>query len=166
MIIGIGVNAWLWTSPFDREAVRYIGTAEKMGFDAFTMPIEEPERIDIAAVRAAVDEHPIRLDLSGAYGPGRDLASTDASESDRGTPGSAQLDWEGVARALKEIGYPGDRVIESFTRGCEAIADAACIWRPLVTSQDALVDDGGASCANCSNSDLCPIHENLEKFCQ
>jgi D-psicose/D-tagatose/L-ribulose 3-epimerase len=50
--------------------------------------------------------------------------------------------WEEVARALRDIGYSGDCIIESFTSECEEIADAAAIWRPLAPSQDTLASDG------------------------
>jgi D-psicose/D-tagatose/L-ribulose 3-epimerase len=51
--------------------------------------------------------------------------------------------WQDVARALRDIHYQGDVIIESFTPACEEIADAAAIWRPLAPSQDALAEDGG-----------------------
>lgn len=273
---GIGVNAWVWTSPFDGNAVHLIGKAEAMGFDCFTMPVEQPELIDVPAARAALAEHPLRLNISGVYGPTRDLthedgryrresldyiAATlkiceqlgvrilggpaysavgkrrkapaeqrqrewdlavaglteagnmaadhgvtlaieplnrfetdlintaaqakqlirdidlpsvrihldafhmhieedsvydaivhagsdlvyfDASESHRGTPGKGQVHWLEVARGLRDIGYTGDCVIESFTPACEEIADAAAVWRPLAASQDGLASEGCA----------------------
>jgi D-psicose/D-tagatose/L-ribulose 3-epimerase len=66
-----------------------------------------------------------------------------ACENDRGAPGSGvNIDWEGTARGLTEIGYDGDVVIESFTPKTKSIAAAAAIWRPLASSQDALASDG------------------------
>ena len=272
--IGVGVNAWVWTSPFDKDAVSLVSKSAAFGFDAFAMPVEDPELIDVPAMRAAIDEHPLRLHVTGAFGPTRDLTHEepryrkesldyilsllkiceqlevttlvgpaysatgkrrkiseeqrkrewdlavkglteagkmaadygvtmgieplnrfetdlintsgqvkrlireidlssvrihldtfhmhieeqsvyeaivlagddlvylDASESDRGTPGKGQVHWQEVARALRDINYAGDCVIESFTPDCEAIADAAAIWRPLADSQDALARDG------------------------
>lgn len=271
---GIGVNAWVWTSPFNRQAVPLIAKAANMGFDTFTMPIEDPDLIDIEATRAALSEHPLRLHVSGAFGAerdlthedtgprenclnyirrvlviceqlgatllagpaysatgkrrklcedmrrrewdlavqglrqaskmasdygvtlaieplnrfetdlvntasqakrliqavdspsvrihldtfhmhieeqcvysaimhaGADLVYLDASESDRGTPGKGQVHWQEVVRGLRDSGYSGDCVIESFTPECEAVAEAAAIWRPLAPSQDALASDG------------------------
>jgi D-psicose/D-tagatose/L-ribulose 3-epimerase len=71
--IGVGVNAWVWTSPFDGDAVSLVARAAEMGFDAFTMPVEDPDLIDVAAMRSALAEHPMRLYVTGAYGPTRDL---------------------------------------------------------------------------------------------
>jgi D-psicose/D-tagatose/L-ribulose 3-epimerase len=272
--IGVGVNAWVWTSPFDRESVSLVAKAAAMGFDAFTVGVEDPDLIDIDAMRSAFGDHPLRLYLSGAYGPTRDLTHEepryrkesldyiqrllemceqlgvtklvgpayssvgkrrkisedqrksewdlavaglttagkmaadfgvtmaieplnrfetdlintseqvkrlirdidlpsvkihldtfhmhieekniydaivlagddlvylDTSESDRGTPGKGQVYWTEVARALNDINYRGDCIIESFTPACEEIADAAAIWRDLAPSQDALAQDG------------------------
>ncbi len=75
--IGVGVNAWVWTSPFDRDSVQLIAKAAAMGFGVFTMPVEEPQLIDVAATRAALQENPLRLHISGAYGPTRDLTHED-----------------------------------------------------------------------------------------
>jgi D-psicose/D-tagatose/L-ribulose 3-epimerase len=272
--IGVGVNAWVWTSPFSAASVGLIAKAQRMGFDAFTIPVEEPGAIDAAAVASALRDSGLRVHVTGAYGPtrdlthdeprvreaslayirdtlalcerwgarllvgpcysavgkrrhvspeqrkieweravvglrragelaadhgvtlaveplnrfetdlvntaeqlvrllgdvahpavkghldtfhmnveekdvaaavrrvGADLVYVDASESDRGTPGSGQVDWAGLARGLSEIAYAGDCVIESFTPECRSIAAAAAIWRPLAPSQDALAEDG------------------------
>lgn len=276
MSIGVGVNAWVWQSPFARESVCLIERAATMGFDAFTIPVEAPELIDVEAIKAVHADFPLRLYVSGAFSPdrdlthpdtlvrknaldyihrtlaiceqlgvkhlvgpaysatgkrrkiprqqrdrewglavqgltqaghmaadhgvvlaieplnrfetdqvntaaqvkqlisdiglpsvrihldtfhmhieeqsvyeaictaGKDLVYVDASESDRGTPGKGQVHWHEVARALRDIGYQGDCIIESFTPDCEAIADAAAIWRPLAPTQDALAGEGVA----------------------
>jgi len=66
-----------------------------------------------------------------------------ACENDRGAPGSGvNIDWDGVAKGLKEINYDGDAVIESFTPKTKSIAAAAAIWRPLASTQDNLAKDG------------------------
>ena len=274
MTIGIGVNAWVWTSPFTAASVPLIAKAKAMGFDAFTIPVEEPAEIDAFAVASALRDSGLRVHVTGAFGPTRDLTHdeprfreeslayltatlalceawgarllvgpcysavgkrrhvhpeqrkieweravtglrragalaadhgvvlaveplnrfetdlvntseqlvrllrdvahpavkghldtfhmnieetdvydavkrvghelvyVDASESDRGAPGSGQVDWRGLARGLSEIGYAGDCVIESFTPDCKTIAAAAAIWRPLAPSQDALAEGG------------------------
>ena len=273
-MIGVGVNTWVWTSPFTAESVDLIARAQAMGFDSITIPVEDPASIDGEAVRRALRATGLRVHVAGAFGPTRDLTHddrrfreecmrylgetlvlcelwgarllvgpsysavgkrrqvpeeqrkaeweravsglraagataaehgvtlaieplnrfetdlvntaaqlsrllrdvdhpsvkghldtfhmnieekdvraavtaigpqlvyVDASESDRGTPGSGQVDWSGLAEALREIGYAGDCVIESFTPECKTIAAAAAIWRPLAPSQEALARDG------------------------
>jgi D-psicose/D-tagatose/L-ribulose 3-epimerase len=63
-------------------------------------------------------------------------------ESDRGAPGTGQVHWDLVAKAIKDIGYDGPVVIESFTPKVKSIARAAAIWRPLAASPDALATEG------------------------
>jgi D-psicose/D-tagatose/L-ribulose 3-epimerase len=57
-------------------------------------------------------------------------------------PGSGQVHWAEVAQALKEIGYQGPVVIESFTPEVKEIARAVCIWREIAPSQDAIGEQG------------------------
>lgn len=64
------------------------------------------------------------------------------NESDRGTPGTGNVDWVDIAAALKDIEYSGAVVIETFGAVSEEIARATCIWRPLANSSDELASEG------------------------
>jgi D-psicose/D-tagatose/L-ribulose 3-epimerase len=63
-------------------------------------------------------------------------------ENDRGAPGTGNVAWNEVAKALKDVNYDGPVVIESFTAKVKSIARAAAIWRSLAPTQDALAEDG------------------------
>lgn len=65
-----------------------------------------------------------------------------ASESDRGVPGTGQVDWDGAFAALRDIGYGRWITIESFATGIVDLCAAACIWRPIYESAEALARDG------------------------
>jgi D-psicose/D-tagatose/L-ribulose 3-epimerase len=65
-----------------------------------------------------------------------------ACENDRAAPGSGHVEWDDVFAALRDIGYDGDVVIESFTPEITEIARAVSLWRPLAESGDALAADG------------------------
>ena len=65
-----------------------------------------------------------------------------ACENDRGTPGTGHIEWAEVARALRDAGYEGQVVIESFTPQVQAIARAVSLWRPLDAEGDALARAG------------------------
>ena len=73
---------------------------------------------------------------------GHRLRHVHACENDRGAPGTGHVPWHDVAAALREIGYDGPVVIESFTDKVQSIARAAAVWRPLAGSQDALATEG------------------------
>lgn len=74
---------------------------------------------------------------------GKDLlCHVQGNESDRGTPGTGHLEWEGIRDALVAIGYDGAVVIETFGQPSKELAAAACIWRPLANSADELASEG------------------------
>jgi len=65
-----------------------------------------------------------------------------ACENDRGVPGTGQVHWTEIGKALKKTGYKGPVVIESFTDQVKEIARAVCIWREIAPSQDAIAQQG------------------------
>ena len=73
---------------------------------------------------------------------GKALGHFHACGSDRGTPGGDHIDWKPIVKALKEIGYEGDVVIESFTTDVKVIARAAAIWRKIEPKRDNIAVDG------------------------
>lgn len=124
--------------PLNRFETSFINTAEQaievvdsvgspaLGvlLDTFHMNIEE--RDPAAAIRACA---------------GR-LRHLHACGCDRGAPGGDHIGWPAIAAALRETGYEGAVVVESFTIENQAIARAAAIWRPLAETQDAIAVDG------------------------
>jgi D-psicose/D-tagatose/L-ribulose 3-epimerase len=106
--------------------VREVGSSNlKIVLDTFHSNIEEKD------IPAAVRK--IGKDL---------LCHVQGNESDRGTPGTGHLEWEGIRDALVEIGYDGAVVIETFGQPSKELAAAACIWRPLANSADELAIEG------------------------
>lgn len=74
---------------------------------------------------------------------GKDLlCHVQGNESDRGTPGTGHLEWQGIQEALTDIGYDGAVVIETFGQPSKELARSACIWRPLANSADELAEEG------------------------
>jgi D-psicose/D-tagatose/L-ribulose 3-epimerase len=98
--------------------------ALKLHLDTFHMNIEEKDQA--AAIRKA----------------GRHLAHFHACGSDRGTPGGDHIAWKPIAKALKEVGYKGDVVIESFTTDVKVIARAAAIWRKIEPNRNNIAVNG------------------------
>ncbi len=94
--------------------------------DTFHMNIEEKSPAD--AIRAAGDR----------------LLHVQVCANDRGTPGTGHLPWADVFGALRDIGYGGQIVIESFTPSVGEIAKAVSLWRPLDASGDELASKGVA----------------------
>jgi len=107
------------------KMIRDVGNpALKLHLDTFHMNIEEKDQA--ASIIKA----------------GRHLAHFHACGSDRGTPGGDHIAWKSIARALKQIGYKGDVVIESFTTDVKVIARAAAIWRRIEPTRDEIAVKG------------------------
>jgi D-psicose/D-tagatose/L-ribulose 3-epimerase len=132
------VGVRLAIEPLNRYETSFVNTVEQglevveavgsdscgLLLDTYHMNIEEKD--PAAAIRAA----------------GSHIAHFHACGNDRGAPGADHTDWPALAAALREVGYSGNVVIESFTAKNESIATAASIWRPLAESQDAIAVDG------------------------
>ena len=107
------------------KMIKAVGSpALKLHLDTFHMNIEEKCQGD--AIRKA----------------GKLLGHFHACGSDRGTPGNDHIDWKPIAKALKDVKYQGDVVIESFTTDVKVIARAAAIWRRIEPTQDEIVVKG------------------------
>lgn len=107
------------------KLVKDVGSkALKIHLDTFHMNIEQKNQGD--AIRKA----------------GKLLAHFHACGSDRGTPGNDHIDWKSINKALKDIKYKGDVVIESFTTDVKVIARAAAIWRRIEPTRDEIAVKG------------------------
>jgi D-psicose/D-tagatose/L-ribulose 3-epimerase len=88
---------------------------------------------------ANIEERSIR---SALVKIGRHLKHVHTCENDRGTPGSGHVAWPELFDSLGRLHYDGWLVIESFGSRVPEIATAACIWRDLAVSPEALAEDG------------------------
>jgi D-psicose/D-tagatose/L-ribulose 3-epimerase len=128
----------LCLEPLNRFETSFINLAEQA--------IEVVDRVANPACQIMLDTFHMNIEEKSlgaairAVGPR--LRHVHACENDRGAPGSGNVAWGEVAQALKEIGYDGPVVIESFTAEVKAIARAAAVWRPLAADQDTLATDG------------------------
>ncbi|MGD1894289.1 MAG: sugar phosphate isomerase/epimerase family protein [Cyclobacteriaceae bacterium] len=76
-MITFGVSTWLWTSPFTTDTVALFPKIKAMGYDAVEIPVEYPELIDGAKVKAVLHEHNLTPIVCAAFGPTRDLTHDD-----------------------------------------------------------------------------------------
>src|SRR4029079_8281420 len=69
-------------------------------------------------------------DFAGSFrAVGSRIAHVHASANDRGAPGSDHIDWPGFRDAIRDTGYAGPIVIESFTAENETIPTAPSAGR-------------------------------------
>ena len=73
----IGINTFLFTSPFTTESVKLFSTFRRWGFDTVEIAIEDPSHIDPARVRAAAEKAGLAIgSVCACMGPGRDFRGT------------------------------------------------------------------------------------------
>ena len=77
--ITFGVSTWLWTSPFNREALALFPTIKSMGFDVVEIPVEDPELIPVRETAQALADNGLSPIICGAFGPTKDLTHDDPS---------------------------------------------------------------------------------------
>ncbi len=128
----------LGVEPLNRFETSFINIAPQV--------IEVIDRVDHPACKVMLDTFHMNIEeksLGDAIrAVGSRLCHLHACENDRGAPGSGNVTWDAVAQAIKDIGFDGPVVIESFTDKVKTIARAAAIWRPFEASQDALAQNG------------------------
>lgn len=134
----------LGVEPLNRFETSFINLASQV--------IEVVDRVDRPACKVMLDTFHMNIEersLGDAIrAVGSRMCQLHSCENDRGAPGSGHVPWDEVARALKDIGFDGPVVIESFTPKVKSIARAAAIWRTLADSPDALAFNGLAFLKN------------------
>lgn len=77
----IGINSFLFVSPFTTNSVRLFAKFKTWGFDTVELPIEAPEHIDPAKVKAAADKAGIVIgSVCACMGPGRDFRGSEEDQ--------------------------------------------------------------------------------------
>ena len=125
-------NISIYVEQINRYETYFINTTE----DAlkYCLDVGEPN------IQVLLDTHHLILEELNIYDAiimaGKRLGHFHTSENNRGIPGTGQVDWLSVYRALKNINYSGWLVIESFYIGF------GNIWKPLAKSPEFLITEG------------------------
>ncbi|MDX1950585.1 MAG: sugar phosphate isomerase/epimerase [Verrucomicrobiota bacterium] len=73
----IGINTFLFTSPFTNESTKLFPKFKKWGFDTVEIPVEDPSHIDPQHVKAELDKNGLVCgSVCACMGGGRDLRGT------------------------------------------------------------------------------------------
>ena len=79
-----GASTFIWVSPFSNQTLNLIDKVKNIGFDYLEICIEDPETIDVAAIRNHLDKTGVEALVCGAFGPNRDISSEDAAIREQG----------------------------------------------------------------------------------
>lgn len=113
------------TAAQTAELCRAVGHPRcRMLYDTFHAHMEEKD------VRAAIRSC------------GDVLSYVHLSESDRSTPGSAQVDWAATFETLHAIGYDGWFTIEAFGNTHPVLTQQMRSWRQRFESEEELLSEG------------------------
>lgn len=73
----LGINTFLFVSPFTNDSVKLFPTFKKWGFETVEIPVEAPEHIDPAFVKAELAKNGLVCgSVCACMGPDRDLRGT------------------------------------------------------------------------------------------
>ena len=73
-----GASTWLWVSPFTTASIEPLfSKIAALGFDVVEIAVEDPDLIDIAAVKNGLEKYNLKGIICGAFGTTRDLTSDD-----------------------------------------------------------------------------------------
>jgi D-psicose/D-tagatose/L-ribulose 3-epimerase len=72
-----GASTFIWVSPFSNRTLELMDRAKAIGFDLLKIRIEDPDTIDVAAIRAKAAQTEIGLTICGAFGASRNLSAED-----------------------------------------------------------------------------------------
>ena len=120
--------------PLNRFETYYLNTAEQarahvdrvghpafgIMYDTFHSHIEEKDQVKAIAML------------------GSGMHVLHVSENDRGVPGTGQIDFPEIFRAVKQTGFDDWVVVEAFGSGVPELAAATRIWRPMFPDHETL----------------------------
>ncbi len=73
----LGINTFLFVSPFTNESTKLFPQFKKWGFQTIEIPVEDPSHIDPAHVKAELDKNGLVCgSVCACMGPDRDLRGT------------------------------------------------------------------------------------------
>src|SRR5436190_20290860 len=101
----LGINTFLFTSPFTTASTKLFPTFKKWGFESVEIPIEDPSHIDPAKVKAELDKQGLVCgSVCACMGPDRDLRGTPENQETGKTYLKAIIDQAAELGGAKVIG--------------------------------------------------------------
>jgi D-psicose/D-tagatose/L-ribulose 3-epimerase len=128
----------LGLEPCNRYETHLLNTARQT--------VDLMARIDEPALMIHLDTYHANIEEKGFEAALEDGAGkvryVHLSESDRGVPGSGNVDWKSVMTALKGANFDGDLVCESFVNMMPQLASALSVWRPVARDRQDVLEIG------------------------
>ena len=101
----IGINTFLFTSPFTTQSVKLFPMFKTWGFETVEIPIEDPSHIDPVKVKAAAAKNGLAIgSVCACMGPGRDFRGSASEQRTAMTYCKAVVDQAAVMGCPRVIG--------------------------------------------------------------
>lgn len=78
-MIQFGVSTFVWVSPFNTQSFDLLYKVAEMGYDIIEVAVEDKNIIDWTQLKKIAKKLGLKITISGAFGPNRDISSIDAS---------------------------------------------------------------------------------------
>jgi D-psicose/D-tagatose/L-ribulose 3-epimerase len=130
----LGINIGI--EPVNRYETYLINTCEQA--------LKLKDMIGEPNVKIHLDTYHMNIEEKSFYDAtklaGNDLIHYHLCENDRGIPGTGQVDWNGIFKALGEMNYQGYAGLESFVDITDNMN--TWVWRQLAKDGETLVREG------------------------
>ena len=78
----IGINTFLFTSPFTNESVQWFSKFRSWGFDTVEIAVEDPDALDASIIKKALLKNNLSCQsICAAMGPDRDLRGNEEQQN-------------------------------------------------------------------------------------
>lgn len=71
-----GASTFIWVSPFSTANIDLLSKVKNMGYDIVEIAVEDTRIIDWKLIKDAARDLDLKIAISGAFGPERDISST------------------------------------------------------------------------------------------
>jgi D-psicose/D-tagatose/L-ribulose 3-epimerase len=71
----LGINTWVWVSPFGTQDLGLLDKVARMGYDLIEIAVDDPALIDVPALKRKLADTGLGVTLCGAFGPMRDISN-------------------------------------------------------------------------------------------
>ncbi len=84
MNILFGASTFIWVSPFSTASFPLIEKVKAMGYEILEVAVEDKELIDWDKLKEMIKAAGLKVTISGAFGPDRDISSDDEKVRENG----------------------------------------------------------------------------------
>ncbi|QNF35740.1 sugar phosphate isomerase/epimerase [Adhaeribacter swui] len=82
--MSLGASTFIWVSPFQTADFNLLAKVKQIGYDILEVAVEQTDLIDWVQLKEQAQEQNLKITISGAFGPDRDISSDQAAFRENG----------------------------------------------------------------------------------